>query len=295
MRVLVTGLSGQVACSLVERARSRVRLEIIPAGRPELDLEVVGSAERAIASVAPDVVINAAAYTAVEQAEDEPERVFRVNADGAAEVAAASAKAGAPVIQISTDYVFDGHGNPPYTEDAPTGPLGIYGKSKLRGEELVRSVTPDHLIVRTAWVYSPFSRNFVKTMISAAGSRDCLAVVDDQRGSPTSALELAEGLLRIIDAWSETPRVGLGEIYHLVGSGVVSWCGFASAIMDECQRRGLPAAEVRPIRTEDWPTKAARPRNSALNCSKFARDFGFSMPPWHESVAVVVKRIATSR
>jgi dTDP-4-dehydrorhamnose reductase len=295
MKVLVTGSSGQLARSLVERAASRANLEVIAVGRPQLDLEIRGSTERIIATAAPDVVINASAYTAVDEAEDAPERAFSINADGAREVAAAAARAGAPIIQISTDYVFDGRGEEPYGEDAPTNPVGIYGQSKLSGEQLVRSVTADHLIVRTAWVYSPFGLNFVKTMMSAAETRDCVTVVDDQRGNPSSALDLAEGLLHVLDFWRERPRVGLGQTYHLAGSGETSWCGFAQVIMTECASRGLPTAEVRPICTEDWPTRAERPRYSVLNSSKFARAFKFSMPDWRRSLREVVERLAAER
>jgi len=246
----------------------------------------------AIVSSRPDVVVNAAAYTAVDQAEDEPERAFRINADGAAEAASAARAAGAPIIQISTDYVFDGSAQGPYGEDAPTNPLTVYGRSKLAGEERVRDANPDHLIVRTAWVYSPFGRNFVKTMMEAAKSRDTLSVVVDQVGSPTSALDFAEGLLTILTQWGDTPRRELGEIYHLAGSGETSWCGLAEAVMAECTRLGLPAAEIQGIATDQWPTKARRPRNSMLDSGRFEAEFGFRLPDWRTSVADTVRRLA---
>src|SRR5437660_1636965 len=206
MKVLVTGTEGQLARSLVERARLHPAIDLVAIGRPMLDMEVAGSAAAAIAEAAPDVVVNAAAYTAVDQAEDEPERAFRVNADAAGEVAAAATRAGAAVIQLSTDYVFNGRAEGPYREDAPVDPLGVYGRSKLAGEEQVRAANPRHAIVRTAWVYSPFGRNFIKSMMAGAGVRDRLTVVDDQRGSPTSALDLADGLLAMVEAgggWGE--------------------------------------------------------------------------------------------
>ena len=243
----------------------------------------------------PDVVINAAAYTAVDQAEDEPERAARINGDAAGEVAAAAARIGATVIQISTDYVFDGRGEGPYKQGAATNPLGMYGRTKLAGEEQVRAANTRHVIVRTAWVYSPFGRNFVKTIMAAAATREVLTVVDDQRGNPSSALDLADGLLRMVDRWRQSPTLGLGQTYHLAGSGSTSWCGFARAIMAECSKRGLPAAEVQPIGTSDWPTKAVRPQNSELASGKFTNDFGFVMPPWEQSLAEVVKRLATDR
>lgn len=295
MKVLVTGRDGQLARSLLERGGRFPDLKLVALGRPALDLEQPGSAARAIEQAGPDVVINAAAYTAVDQAEDEAELATRVNADAAGEVAAAAAKVGAAVIQISTDYVFDGTGQGAYSTDEPTAPLGVYGRTKLAGEERVRESNPRHAIIRTAWVYSPFGRNFVKTMMGAAASRDALTVVDDQRGNPSSALDLADGLLAMVERWQSGPEVGIGQTYHLAGTGVTSWCGFAREIMADCAKLGLPTAKISPIATADWPTKAARPANSELSSEKFARDFGFSMPRWQDSLAEVVERLARER
>lgn len=287
MKILVTGTEGQVARSLVERSARHPDVELVAIGRPELDLERPGSAASAIARAAPDVVINAAAYTAVDQAEDEPERAFRINADAAGEVAEGAARARAAVIQISTDYVFDGQGEGAYREDAAVNPLGVYGRSKLAGEELVRSANARHAIVRTAWVYSPFGRNFVKSIMAAARVRERLTVVGDQRGSPSSALDLADGLLTMAKS-----DIGWGETYHLGGSATASWCEFAREIMTACAELGLPHVPVEPIRTEDWPTRAVRPRNSELDSSKFVRVFGFTMPGWQASTHEVVARLA---
>ncbi|MFL6760245.1 dTDP-4-dehydrorhamnose reductase [Sphingomonas sp.] len=283
----MTGTGGQLAQSLAERALLHDGVELVVCGRPQLDLEIPGSAKSAIAAFAPDVVINAAAYTAVDQAEDEPERAFRINGDGAGEVAAAAAAAGAAVIQLSTDYVFDGRSSEPYREDATVNPLGVYGRSKLAGEEQARAANPRHAIVRTAWVYSPFGRNFVRSIMAAAGVRDVLTVVDDQRGSPTSALDLADGLLAMA-----ATGAGWGETFHLAGRGQASWCEFAREIMAQCAVRGLPHVPVEPIRSEDWPTRAARPRNSVLDSGKFERTFGFAMPDWRISARAVVERLA---
>jgi dTDP-4-dehydrorhamnose reductase len=287
MKILVTGTEGQLARSLVERARLHAGIDFVAIGRPKLNMELPESAAAAIADAAPDVVINAAAYTAVDQAEDEPARAFRINADAAGEVAEAAARVGAAVIQLSTDYVFDGRGQGPYREDALVNPLGVYGRSKLAGEEQVRAANPRHAIVRTAWVYSPFGRNFVKSMMAAAGVRDRLAVVDDQRGSPTSALDLADGLLAMIEAGG-----GWGDTYHLAGQGTATWCEFAREIMRQCATIGLPHVPVDPIRTEDWPTRAARPRNSVLDSGKFEKAFGFVMPDWRASTRHIVERLA---
>ena len=287
MKVLVTGTEGQLVRSLAERARLHPEIELIGVGRPQLDLEIPGSAAAAIASVAPEIVINAAAYTAVDQAEDEPERAFRINAEAAGELAEAAANAGAAVIQLSTDYVFNGQASGAYREDSAVSPLGAYGRSKLAGEEQVRAANPRHAIVRTAWVYSPFGRNFVKSIVAAAGVRDRLTVVDDQCGSPTSALDLADGLLAMISGGG-----GWGETYHLAGAGEASWCEFAREIMIQCEANGLPHVPVDPIRTEDWPTRAVRPRNSVLDSGKFERAFGFVMPDWRSATRDVVARLA---
>jgi len=287
MRILVTGTEGQLARSLVERSQLHPGIELVTIGRPHLDLEQPGSAAAAIDQASPDIVINAAAYTAVDQAEDEPERAFRINADAAGEVAGAASKAGAAVIHVSTDYVFDGGGMGPYREDAAVNPLGVYGRSKLSGEEQVRAANPRHAIVRTAWVYSPFGRNFVKSIMAASGVRDRLTVVDDQRGSPSSALDLADGLLAMAKSGE-----GWGETYHLAGSSEASWCEFAREIMAQCAANGLPHVPVDPIRTEDWPTRAVRPRNSVLDSSKFELAFGFAMPDWRTSLRAIVERLA---
>ena len=292
MRVLVTGRGGQVASALGELAGNHLKIEVQFASRPEIDLAVPGSVAAAIEAARPDVVINAAAYTAVDQAEDEPELAWRVNADAAGEVAQAAARVGAAVVQLSTDYVFDGSGEGPYAEDAPTAPLGVYGRTKLAGEQQVRAANPRHAIVRTAWVYSPFGRNFVKTMMTAARTRAVLTVVEDQRGNPSSALDLAGGLLAMLKKWLDESDLGLGQTFHLAGSGSTSWCGFARAIMADCERLGRPSARVKPIATADWPTKAPRPLNSQLSSDKFARTFGLVMPPWKRSLAEVVERLA---
>jgi dTDP-4-dehydrorhamnose reductase len=256
-------------------------------------MEDPGAIAKAIDQVRPDVVINAAAYTAVDRAEDEPERAFRINADAAGEAASAACRAGIPIIHVSTDYVFDGQSSGPYREDAPAAPMGIYGRSKLAGEELVRAGAHDHLIMRTAWVYSPFGGNFLKTMMALAQRNPVVKVVADQRGNPSSALDLADGLISILQHWRGGDWIGLGRTYHLAGTGEASWADFASAIFDQCRELGLPFAEVEPIATADWPTKARRPANSTLDSSRFSADFGFEMPHWRMSSAATVRRLAS--
>jgi dTDP-4-dehydrorhamnose reductase len=295
MRVLVTGEQGQLARSLTVRAAGISGLELETVGRPRLDLERPESIEEAVRAAAPDVIVNAAAYTAVDAAEDEPERAFRINAEAAGELAAAARRQGARIIQISTDYVFDGTGEGPYAETAPTRPIGVYGRSKLEGEQRVAQANPDHVVLRTAWVYSPYGHNFVKTMLGAATKRSELTVVADQQGNPTAAGDIADGILALVARWRETPGLGLGGTYHLAGTGVASWFEFATAIFEEARRNGLPAAAVKPIRTSDWPTRAARPANSVLDSRRFAADFGFRAPPWRESTAAVVAELAGRR
>jgi dTDP-4-dehydrorhamnose reductase len=286
VKLLVTGRQGQVARSIDERAREHPELQIDFAGRLEVDLAVPGSLAAAIERIRPDVLINAAAYTDVEKAELEPELARRINADAAGEAAAACAIVGASIIQLSTDYVFDGRLDRPYREEDPVSPLNVYGASKAAGEEQVRSANPRHLILRTSWVVSPFGRNFVKTMVEAAGTRDRLTVIDDQCGKPTSALDLAAAILSLLETWD-----GTGRTYHLAAAGEASWFDLARAVMDECGKLGAPAAEVDPIRSSDWPTLAVRPANSVLDCSRIAEELGIRLPPWREAVKPIVARI----
>lgn len=292
MRVLVTGQKGQLARSLAERGAHHPELDIITTARDLVDLSSAGSVAAAIAAVRPDLVINAAAYTAVELAEDEPALAFRINAEAAGEAAAAAHQAGAAIIQLSTDYVFDGGSAGPYREDAPTCPLSVYGRSKLAGEEAVRAANPLHLILRTAWVYSPFGRNFVKTMVMAARDRELLEVVNDQHGCPTSALDLADAILAIAERWRQGDGAGRGETYHLAGSGSASWFDLATEVMAHCNRLGLPAAEVRPLRSSDRPGKAVRPAYAVLDCEKIHRDLGLRLPEWRQSLGGTVERLA---
>ena len=290
MNILVVGRSGQLAKSLGEAAAHFPDLKLAFAGRPDTNVETPGSAAAAIAGMRPDLVVNSAAYTAVDQAEDDRERAFRVNAAAAGEMAEAAKAIGATLIHLSTDYVFDGASTNPYSEDAPASPINIYGQSKLAGEQAVREAGGNHLIIRTSWLYSPFGGNFVKTMMTLADERDEVGVVDDQRGCPTSALDLAEALLRI------ALRVhGRSGLYHLAGTGETSWCGFARQIMEERNRLGLKAATVRPLASSEWPTKARRPRNSVLDSAALERDFGFRLPDWHDSLRATVERLARSR
>ena len=287
MNVLVIGVGGQVARSLAERSRRHEGFQVRFVGRPDIDLEIAGSAERAIAGTPSDIVINAAAYTAVDQAEEELQQAFRINAEAAGEIASAAARNGTPIIHLSTDYVFDGRVSEPYREDSPTAPLNVYGRSKLAGEERVRTANPRHLILRTAWVHSPFGRNFVKTMLRLAEEKDEIAIVADQVGSPTSALDIADAIFAILGPISN----GITGTFHFAGAGTASWADVAEEIFRVGTETGGPMARVRRITTEDYPTRAVRPTYSALDSSLFEKTFGIHVRDWRAGVREVVNRV----
>ncbi|MBZ8132018.1 dTDP-4-dehydrorhamnose reductase [Afifella sp. IM 167] len=295
MRLLVTGRKGQVARALAERTAGAAKIDFVALGRPELDLAEPQTIAPAIEAARPDIVVSAAAYTAVDRAEDEPETAFAANARGAGEVAAAAARLGVPVIHLSTDYVFAGTGEAPHREDAPTAPGNVYGASKLAGEEAVAAVNPRHVILRTAWVYSPFSRNFVRTMLDLAETRGELAVVDDQWGNPTSALDIADAILAVAERWQAEPEAQIAGVYHLAGTGETSWCGLARAVFEASREAGGPYAEVRAITSAEYPQKAARPKNSRLASDRFEAVFGYRCPPWRTSVEKVVRTLLAER
>lgn len=292
MRLLVTGRKGQLVRSLTEEAARQPSLDLITIGRPKVDLADPSSLRRAIIEVSPDLVVNAAAYTLVDQAEDEPALAERINAAAAGEAAGAAHEIGVSIIQISTDYVFDGTGERPLSEDRVPAPVNIYGATKLHGEEAVRAANPAHVILRTAWVISPFGRNFVTAMLDLARQRHEVTVVADQHGSPTSALDLATAILRLAVLIGEGRVDLLGQTFHLGGTGEASWFDLACAIMDEANSLGIPAAEVRPIPSTAWPTRARRPSYSVLDNSRFEAATGFAMPHWRESLATIVQRCA---
>jgi dTDP-4-dehydrorhamnose reductase len=290
VRIAVTGCEGQVVSSLLERGSLRGDLEVIAVGRPQLDLAQPKTIFPALVSARPDLVVSAAAYTAVDQAEVEPDLAFAVNEIGAGRVAAAAAKLGIPVIHLSTDYVFDGGGERPYVESSNTEPQNVYGASKLAGERAVAIANSQHLILRTAWVYGPFGRNFVKSILRIAADGDEISVVSDQWGNPTSALDLADAILYVAQMLKQRADVPFG-IYHLAGTGTTNWSGFAKYILETSSRFGGPSARVREIKTADYPTKAVRPANSRLSTELFANDFGWTAPHWKSSVTETLERL----
>ncbi len=283
MRIVVTGTQGQLARALASIGGEDVNC----VGRPELDLERPETIATSLGALAPDVIVNAAAYTAVDQAESEPERAFAINARGAGVVAETAARLGVPVVHISTDYVFDGKAHRPYVEEDPTSPLGVYGASKLEGEELVLAANPNGAVLRTAWVYSPFGKNFVRTMLRLAETRDEIGVVADQLGTPTSALSLAEATLAVArNLVCSAGDARLRGVFHATDAGEASWADFAAAIFEKSAARGGPAARVRKIATSGFPTPAARPANSRLSTAKLRERHGIVPANWREALDV---------
>lgn len=294
MRVVVTGWTGQVVQAMLERVPAGV--EVVALRRPELDLAAPKTVAPALRSARPDVIVNAAAYTAVDQAEGEPELALRVNGEAAGEAARAAAALGVPMIQISTDYVFDGTLGRPYREDDPVGPISAYGASKLAGEQAVAAATENHAILRTAWVYSPFGKNFVRTMLRLAETRDEIGVVADQRGCPTSALDIADAIFAVARNLTDRPNdAALRSIFHMVAQGEAVWADVAEAIFAEREALGGTPVRVKRIATSDYPTPARRPANSRLDSSRLAQIHRAGLPEWRGSLAACVRRLLNSK
>ena len=289
MRIAVTGSKGQVATSLLERAG--LKAEVIALARPAFDLTDRAAVLSGLEAARPDVVVNAAAYTAVDKAEAEEAEAVRVNGEGAGHVAEGAARLGVPLVHLSTDYVFDGALDRPYREDDPTGPTGAYGRSKLAGEKAVTERCQDSVILRTAWVYSPFGGNFVRTMLRLNETREEVGVVADQRGNPTSALDIAEALIAIAERVKDDNLPALRGVFHMTGSGEATWADFAEAIFHDAAARGRRRTEVKRIATADFPTPARRPANSRLDNEKLARVYGVKLPEWRQSLAVCCARL----
>ena len=290
LRLVVTGSQGQVARALQERGE-RAEVEIIALGRPQLDLLDPSSILTALKAARPDAVVSAAAYTSVALAESHWEEARAVNAGGAGEVARAAAQLRVPVVHLSTDYVFDGALGRSYREDDPTGPVNEYGRSKLAGEQFVAAANPDHAILRTAWVYSPFGRNFVRTMLSLAATCEDVTVVADQHGVPTSAHDIADGVIKVARNLKSSDAPNLRGVFHLTARGEATWAEFAEAIFALSQDAGGPFARVKPVPTSAYATPVLRPANSRLDSTKIALEHGVTLPYWRESLAVCVARL----
>jgi dTDP-4-dehydrorhamnose reductase len=296
MRLLIAGWQGQIARGLVEAAPACPDVTACAVGRAALDICEARSIERALSQIEPSIVINSAAYTAVDNAETEKERAFALNRDGARMLAEAAARRQIPIIHISTDYVYGGAKAEPYVEDDATAPTTVFGRSKLEGEIAVGQSNPRHVILRTAWVFSPTGRNFVKTMLAQAAEQKGVRVVDDQRGSPTYAPHLVAAILELARQLSARKGDkgsvdGPWGVYHAAGSGTTTWRGFAEEVFRCSAALGGPTAEVEPIRSADYPTPAQRPMNSQLDCSKLERTFGVRLPAWQDGVAECVARL----
>ena len=290
MRVLICGGQGQLGWELRRRA-GRFNVDAVARDLPEIDITRAESVAQNIEACAPRVVINAAAYTQVDQAEADVEAAMAVNASGPGCLAAACSRAAIPLVHISTDFVFDGRSHRPYREDDPVGPIGIYAQSKVAGEEAVRRELERHIIIRTAWLYGVHGRNFVKTMLRLAGEREEIQVVADQHGSPTSAADLAQTILHICRRITDTQPLSWG-IYHYCGAGVTTWHGLAQKSIELAARHtSLKVRQITPIAAAHYPTPAHRPAYSALDCTKIRDTFGISIPPWEESLAAVIHRI----
>lgn len=296
MKLLLLGGNGQVGREL---RRSLPALgEAIVATRDGVDADLAADFDapdalvELVQRIAPDVVVNAAAHTAVDKAESEPDVAFRANALGPAALAQGCAAIDALLVHYSTDYVFDGGASRPYREDDATAPLGVYGASKLAGEEMIRASGARHVILRTAWVYAAHGKNFLHTMLRLAGERDELRVVADQVGAPTPAAWIADATARIV-----AQGVPASGIWNLVAAGATSWHGFAEAIMEDALAAGLLERRPRvlPITTADYPTPARRPAYSVLDTAKLRSDFGIAPPDWRDGLRAVLGDIAATR
>ncbi|OQX23809.1 MAG: dTDP-4-dehydrorhamnose reductase [Desulfobacteraceae bacterium IS3] len=295
MKILVTGSKGQLGWELL-RQGDRFGAEVIGVDLPESDITDKRNVAEMISNLQPSLVINAAAYTAVDKAESEQAIAFSVNRDGPANLAESCEKAGIPMIHVSTDFVFDGKKTSPYTESDPVSPLSVYGKSKAEGEHAVISHLSRHIIVRTAWLYGAHGQNFVKTMLRLGKEREVLRVVADQQGCPTAAEDLAEALLTIAARVHVSDNICWG-ICHYCGEGVTTWHGFTEAILDVAKQHGMAIKTLRveAISTAEYPTAAKRPAFSALDCGRIRSSFGVTTKPWRESLEKVIAVLASQR
>lgn len=287
-RILVTGRGGQLATGL-EAALPAQGFEPFLVGQPEFEFDEPGTVAAAFAAARPDAVVNCAAWTAVDAAEDNEAAAFRANALGPAMVARHCAALGIPLIQISTDYVFDGRKGAPYTEDDAPNPLGAYGRTKLAGEWAALAGNPATAVLRTAWVFAPMGNNFVRTMLRVGAERPELRVVADQHGSPTAAPDLADAIVGVLARVRDTGwRDAYRGVFHAVAAGSTTWHAFAEAIFEAAAPFGGPRPKVHAIGTADYPTKAVRPADGRLDTSKLAATFGVRLPPWQSGLERVI-------
>ena len=290
MKLLCIGKSGQVAKALAERS-AVAGLDCVCLGRPELDVLREDQVAAALDREAPTLVVNAAAYTNVDGAENDRGAAYALNADAVGTLAELCVARDLPLIHLSTDYVFDGSGNTPWRETDPTGPRNVYGASKLAGEETIRAAGGTHVILRTSWVYSPFGGNFIKTMLRLAHEQAGASVVDDQFGSPTSALDIADTILAIAARIARQSTAGLSGTYHYSAAGFASWADVAAMIFEIYEQRCGCKIKLKRIPSSDYPTPAERPRNSRLNTDKITETFGVVPQDWRLTVKQTVERL----
>jgi len=293
-KFLVTGKNGQVGFELV-RALAPLG-EVVAVGRSDCDLANPDSLRDCFRSVGPDVVVNPAAYTAVDRAESEPEHARTVNAQAPGILADECARSGALLVHYSTDYVFDGTADAPYTESSPTHPPGVYGRTKLEGEQAIAASGCRHLIFRTSWVFGAHGANFLKTILRLAAERDSLKIVSDQIGAPTSASLLADATAQILGRLTHSPSADLPlGLYHLAAAGHTSWFDYARLVVESARKAGRPIKlapdALLPIPSSEYPTPAARPKNSRLDTTKFRQSFGLHLPDWTSGVAHVLAQL----
>lgn len=293
MRLLLLGGTGQVGREF--RRHLPTGIDCIAPSRAELDLNDPGSITRIFAAEPWSAVVNAAGYTDVDGAESESTIAFAVNAAAPSRLAIEAGRCGIPLIHISTDYVFDGRKGAPYVESDATSPLNAYGRSKLAGEQGVRAATSRHVIVRTSWVYSPTGKNFVRTILGLAAERERLTIVDDQRGCPTAAGDIAKACLDIALRCAEAPDRAPYGLYHFAGAGEATWFEFACTIVEMAGGRLARQPRVVPIQTADYPTKALRPADTRLDCAAIARVFGITARPWREALTATIDCLLTKK
>ncbi len=290
MKIVVIGVNGQLGWELNRQGKQQ-GLDVVPAYLPDFDITDQPAVENLVTKTSADVIINAAAYTAVDRAESDPQLAFAINRDGPAHLAAACAALGVALIHVSTDYVFDGTQKEPYVESDPISPLGVYGQSKAAGEEAVRKILPAHIMIRTAWLYGVHGNNFVKTMLRLGHEKEIIRVVSDQVGCPTNAADLAQAILLIAARIAEGREIKWGT-YHYCGDSATSWHGFAETIFSLARRQAtLLVKKVEPIATAEFPTPVKRPANSVLNCDLIKNHFGVHTRPWKESLAETIKQL----
>lgn len=290
MKLLIIGANGQLGWELCQR-KNQHGFDADSCDLPLFDITDQKNVLNTVEAAKPEIIINAAAYTAVDQAEKEPETAFSVNRDGVAHLAEICSTLNIPLIHISTDYVFDGSKETPYTEEDAVLPLGIYGESKAKGEDVIRRTLPRHIIIRTSWLYGIHGKNFVKTMLRLGKMDDPIRVVDDQYGCPTSAADLADVILTISRTILKKESTPWGT-YHYSNAGKTSWFQFAQKIFDIASGYDVFSYKsLNPIKTTEYPTPARRPQNSVLQCNLIAETFNIKPIPWEESLSKMINRL----